>query len=65
MPTIEKVRLKLIKTFCKERIGCQSWVDKKKLAELLANKKTIGLILGFLKLSDVDKKKEAKKQEKK
>ena len=58
-----KERRKLMRTLCKEVISCQGWTDKKRLAELLANKKAIGPILGFLKSTEVGKRDGARERE--
>lgn len=52
--------IKLIKSLYKEKIRWQSQTKRKKVAQLLANKKIIDLLLKFLKLTKVNKKKETK-----
>ena len=52
-------------TLCKDKISCQGWSERKRLAKLLAIKKVVGPILGFLKATDVGERKRAKKREKK
>ena len=58
-----KERQMLMRTLCKEGIRCQGWTERKRLAELLANKKAIGPILGFLKSTEVGKRVGARERE--
>lgn len=59
-----KERRKLMRTLCKEGISCQGWTERKRLAELLANEKAIGPILGFLKSTEVGRRDGAREREK-
>ena len=65
MPQVEKTRKKLIRDLEKERIKWQARVKKRWLANLLANKKAVTLLLRFLKATNVGGRKKARKQEKK
>ncbi len=53
-----------MRTLCKEGISCQGWTERKKLAELLANEKAVGPILGFLKSTEVGRRDGAREREK-
>lgn len=53
-----------MRTLCKERISYQRWIEKKRLVELLANKKAIGPILRFLKSTKVGRKDGVREREK-
>ena len=53
-----------MRTLCKEGISCQGGTERKRLAELLANEKAIGPILGFLKSTKVGKRDGAREREK-
>ena len=59
-----KERRKFMRTLCKEGISCQGWTERKRLAELLANKKAIGPILGYLKSTEVGRRDGAREREK-
>ena len=48
---------------CKEGISCEGWTERKRLAELLANEKAMGPILGFLKATDVGGREGARERE--
>ncbi len=58
-----KERRKLMRTLCKEGIGGQGWAERKRLAELLANEKAMGPILGFLKATEVGGREGARERE--
>lgn len=49
---------------CKEEISRQGWTERKRLAELLANEKAVGPILGFLKSTEVGGREGAGEREK-
>ena len=59
-----KERQKLMRNLCKEGISCQGWTERKRLAELLANEKAMGPILGFLKSTEVGGREGAREREK-
>ena len=56
-------RRKLLRTLYKEGISWQGWTEKKGLAELLANEKAMGPLLGFLKSTGVGGREGAKERE--
>ena len=56
-------RRKLMKTLCKEGSSCQGWTERKRLAKLLANKKAMGPVLGFLKALKVGGREGARERE--
>ena len=41
-----------MRALCEKGINYQGWTERKKLAQLLANEKAIGPILGFLKSTE-------------
>ncbi len=45
------------------RSSCQGWAERKRLAELLANQKAMGPILGFLKATEVGGREGARERE--
>ena len=49
----KKERRKLLRNLYKEGIRWQGWTERKGLAELLANEKALGPLVGFLKTTDV------------
>ena len=53
-----------MRNLCKEGISCQGWSERQRLAELLANEKAIGPILGFLKSTEVGGREGAREREK-
>lgn len=52
-----------MKRLCKEEINGQEQTKRKKLAELLVNKKAMSLILGFLKPTKINARERAKNME--
>ena len=58
-----KERRKLLRTLCKEGISWQGWTERKGIAELLANEKAMGPLLGFLKSTEVSGREGAKERE--
>ena len=58
-----KERRKLLRALCKEGISWQGWTERKGLAELLANEKAMGPLLGFLKSTEVGEREGAKERE--
>ena len=58
-----KERRKLTSSLCKEGISWQGWTERKKIAELLANEKAMGLLLGFLISTEVGGREGAKERE--
>ena len=59
----EKKDEKLPVSLCKEGISWQGWTERKKIAELFANEKAMGLLLGFLKSTEVGGREGAKERE--
>lgn len=53
---------KLFGKLFKKGIHWQGWTEKKRLSKLLANKKVMGLLLDFLKITAVSIREKAKKQ---
>ena len=47
----------------KEGIRWQGWTEKKGLAELFANEKAVGLLVDFLKFTEVGAREGAKERE--
>ncbi len=58
-----KERRKLLRNLYKEGIRWQGWTERKGLAELLANEKALGPLVGFLKSTDVGGREGAKERE--
>ena len=54
---------KLLRNIYKEGIRWQGWTERKGLAELLANEKALGPLVGFLKSTDVGGREGAKERE--
>lgn len=48
---------------CKEGIRWQGWSERKGLAELVANEKAMGPLIGFIKSTEVGGRHEAKERE--
>ncbi len=63
MPTVEKRKAKAHENPLQRGISCQGRTERKRLAELLANKKSMGPILGFLKATEVGGREGARERE--
>ena len=58
-----KERRKLLRSLYKEGIRWQGWTEKKGLAELFANEKAVGLLVDFLKSTEVGAREGARERE--
>ena len=58
-----KERRKLLRSLYKEGIRWQGWTEKKGLAELFANEKAVGLLVDFLKSTEMGTREGARERE--